>query len=97
VDSIWDLLEWGFYCGGEWGDLINLIVRIVRDDFEGVKDVEGVEDSLLAVWLKDLGREASFNKAVRAIMATPEGEMKLDDPRPLYRMNEPSHTEATDI
>jgi len=36
-DSIWDVLEWGFYQGCEgWSDLISLIVRIVRNDWEGV-------------------------------------------------------------
>jgi len=39
---------------------------------------EELQESLLAVWLKYLGREAVFNKAVRAIMVTPGGEMMMD-------------------
>jgi len=57
--------------------LTNLIVRIVGNEFDGLKDEE-LQESLLAVWLKYLGREAVFNKAVRAIMVTPGGEMMMD-------------------
>jgi len=98
ANSIWDVLEWGFYCGSAWTDLINLIVRIVGNDFEEVKD-EKVKESLLAVWLKDSGGEAAFNEAVRAIMATPGGEMMNHKPWPLYEMDGPkaNDAEATDI
>ena len=98
TDSIWDVLEWGFFRGSAWTDLLNLIVRIVGNDVDGVKNEE-LEESLLAVWLKDSGGEAVFNKAVRAIMATPGGEMMIDKPAPLYAMDEPqaNDAEATDI
>jgi len=39
VDSIWDIVEWGFYrseAGGGWSDLLALIVRILGNDLEGI-------------------------------------------------------------
>jgi len=76
IDSIWDVLEWGgFLKGSAWTDL--MIVRIVGNEFDEMKDEE-LQESLFAVWLKYSGREAVFNKAVRAIMATPGGEMMMD-------------------
>jgi len=50
--------------------LINLIVRILGNDFDAAKDEE-LQESLLAVWLKDSGGEAVFNKAVSS---TPGGK-----------------------
>jgi hypothetical protein len=100
ADSIWDVLEWGFFCAGAWGDFVNLVVRILGNDFEGVEGVGGVEESLLGVWLRDSGRKAAFNKAVRTIMATPGGEMMMDKPRALYPVEEADEgndVEVTDI
>ena len=37
ADSIWDVIEWGFYrseAGGGWSDLLVLIVRILGNDLE---------------------------------------------------------------
>ena len=39
ADSIWDVVEWGFYrseAGRGWSDLLALIVRILGNDFEGI-------------------------------------------------------------
>ena len=52
-------------------------MRIVGNEFDRVKDEE-LQKSLLAVWFKYSGRKAVFNKAVRAIMVTPGGEMMMD-------------------
>jgi hypothetical protein len=38
AEGIWDVIEWSFFQGrGGWVDLLNLIVRVVRNDFEECK------------------------------------------------------------
>ena len=97
ASSIWHILEWAFYSGGAWSDFINLMVKILRKDFEEVKDEE-TKESLLSVWLKDWGKEAALKDAVAAILATPRCEMMNNKPQRLYEMDEPkANEEATDV
>lgn len=38
-DSIWDVVEWGCHRSSQgWIDLIGLIVRILRNDLDGVQN-----------------------------------------------------------
>jgi len=96
--SIWDVIEWAFHRGdvGGWVDLINLIVRILANDFEDVQgvpcgfslsvtdvadDLEERDCCILVSWLRDSGgRKAAINKAIRAITATRGAEMMDDTP-----------------
>lgn len=37
-ESVWDVIEWSFFKGeGGWIDVLNHIVRILRNDFDGCK------------------------------------------------------------
>ena len=37
-DNVWDVIEWSFFKGeGGWIDILNHIVRILRNDFDGCK------------------------------------------------------------
>lgn len=49
-----------------------------------VDGVEAIENSILAQWLRDSRKTASFSKALRAILATPGRELMLDTPRGIY-------------
>jgi hypothetical protein len=46
--------------------------------------VEALEECILVMWLRDSGRTAAFTKAIRAIIATTNGELMLDKPRGIY-------------
>ena len=96
--SIWNIIECAFHRGddGGWVDLLNLIVRILANDFEAVQgvlcgfslslidaadDLEELDCCILVSWLRDSGgRKAAFNKAIMAIMATRGAEMMDDTP-----------------
>ena len=41
AESVWDVIEWAFFKGeGGWVDILDHIVRVLRNDFEGCKQGE---------------------------------------------------------
>jgi hypothetical protein len=39
AESIWDVIEWAFFKGeGGWVDILNHLVRVLKNDFEDCKD-----------------------------------------------------------
>jgi len=54
-----------------------------------VDGIEAIEDSILAQWLRDSRKTASFSTAIRAIFATSGRELMLDTPRGIYENSSP--------
>ena len=46
------------------------------------------------MFLRDRGQKASYQKAVRAILATPGEQMMLDRPRPIYQTEEDTENKS---
>jgi hypothetical protein len=109
AEGPWEVIEWAFFKGeGGWCDLLNHIVRLLRNDFENAKartspgtsalwlltigDIEALKECIFVQWLRDSGSKASFPKAIRAILASPGGDIMLDFPKGIY---EPTPTKYT--
>lgn len=50
ADGVWEVIEWAFFRGnGGWFDILNLIVRMLRNDFEAAKGRKVCCHSLLTI------------------------------------------------
>jgi hypothetical protein len=109
AESIWHIIEFAFFKSeGGWVDLLSLIVRVLRNDFDACKTgmtlllisdalltvagLTAIERTIIYKWLSDSGGKCAFPKAIRAIFATRGAEMMLDSPRGIY---EQSTTQTT--
>jgi hypothetical protein len=57
--------------------------------------MEALKESILVQWLRDSGGKASFPKAIRAILASPGGEIMLDFPKGIYEPTPTKYTPTT--
>src|SRR5271170_2560638 len=69
VECIWDIVEFGFFKSeGGWVDLLNLIIRVLKIDFDGCKTgtpfalndaflmvagLTAIEKTIVYTWLRD--------------------------------------------
>ena len=86
TDDIWNVIEFAFFkAQGGWVDVLNHIVRGLRNDFEECKEIgtEAIDKCTLAQWLKG-GRSGSLKNAVRCCCATSGLEMLDDKPIGIY-------------
>jgi hypothetical protein len=104
AESIWHIIEYAFFKSeGGWLDLLSLIVRVLRNDFDACKTgttlllisdvlltvagLTAIERTMIYRSLSDSSGKCAFPKAIRAIFATKGGEMMLDTPRGIYEQS----------